>query len=206
MVEKQVGEGRVIFWASTIDRDWSDMAIRPGFVPLMNQIVLYLTGQLANPRAWLHDVGDAHLLLPPRGVSELKIKGPKGGIFVAQQEEGQWVGEHFSSQIQAGQTQTQLFFHRTFEPGLYEVALKRPGGDFRVYPTEAFSVKVPAGESDLTLVDPVALETAVPMGAQFFTQIQREAQTPLWRYFLLLACLIFGLEALVLKKWFTRKR
>ncbi|MBL92353.1 MAG: hypothetical protein CMH56_11160 [Myxococcales bacterium] len=206
MVEKQVGEGRVIFWASTIDRDWSDMAIRPGFVPLMNQIVLYLTGQLANPRAWLHDVGEAHLLLPPRGVTQLKIKGPQGKMFMAKQEEGKWVGEHFSSRVQAGQTQTQLFFHRTFNPGLYEVSLKRPGGDFRIYPTEAFSVKVPAGESNLTLVDSVSLEAAVPLGAQFFTEIQREAQTPLWRYFLLLACLIFGLEAWVLKKWFTRKR
>ena len=44
LVEKQVGEGRVLFWASSLDRDWSDMAIRPGFVPLMNQVILYLTG------------------------------------------------------------------------------------------------------------------------------------------------------------------
>ena len=48
LVEKQVGEGRVLFWASSLDRDWSDMAIRPGFVPLMNQVILYLTGRLSH--------------------------------------------------------------------------------------------------------------------------------------------------------------
>ena len=36
------GQGRVLLLATTIDRDWSDLAIRPGFLPLMQQIVLYL--------------------------------------------------------------------------------------------------------------------------------------------------------------------
>ena len=77
MVEKQVGEGRVIFWATTLDRDWSDMAIRPGFVPLINQIVLYLTGQLANPRTWLHDAGSSHVLCPHEAFRKSESKAPK---------------------------------------------------------------------------------------------------------------------------------
>ena len=206
MVEKQVGEGRVIFWATTLDRDWSDMAIRPGFVPLINQIVLYLTGQLANPRTWLHDAGSSHVLLPPRGVSEIRIKGPQDRLFAARQSETAWSGEGYTHQPATGQNPGSLLFDRTWELGMYEVAFRRPGGDFRVYPTEAFSVKIPAAESDLQTADPLTLETAAPLGAHFFTQVQREQQNSMWRIFFLLACLVFFIEAWILKKWFTRRR
>lgn len=34
--------GRVAFLATTVDRDWTDMALHPGFVPLVQQTIAYL--------------------------------------------------------------------------------------------------------------------------------------------------------------------
>jgi len=205
ILEKQVGEGRVLFWASSLDRDWSDMAIRPGFVPLMNQVILYLTGRLAHPRTWLHEAGDVHYLVPPRGVREIRIRSPKGDNFNAQLDGVQWKGRGYKSEEVQAQTSFRLQFNQTFETGLYEVAMRREGGEFRDYPTESFSVKIPLSESDLRPADPMSLEAAVPMGAQFFTKIQKVSQMPLWRYFLMLACILLLMESLLLKKWWTRK-
>ena len=205
LVEKQLGEGRILFWASSLDRDWSDLAIRPGFVPLMNQVILYLTGQLAHPRDWLHEAGQGHVVLPPRGVVEIKVRSPLGEVLVAELKDAQWKGEGFVNVEALGNKPSHLVFKKTHETGLYQVSMRRTGGEFRVYPTESFSIKIPMLESNLSSADPMSLEAAVPLGAQFFTKIQRVAQTPLWRYFLLLACVLMVLESLLLKKWWTRK-
>ena len=137
-MEKQVGEGRVLFWASSLDRDWSDMAIRPGFVPLMNQVILYLTGRLSHPRTWLHEAGDGHVILPPRGVCEIRVRDSNGKSFIARLEEGQWKGVGFSSEILENNKSFRLLFNHTFVTGLYEVAMRRPGGEFRNYSNGEF--------------------------------------------------------------------
>jgi len=38
------GKGMSMFYAGTIDRDWNDIAIQPGFLPLMQESTLYLAG------------------------------------------------------------------------------------------------------------------------------------------------------------------
>ena len=40
------GNGRVLLFTSTADRDWSDFAIRTSFLPLMQRFSAYLTGSL----------------------------------------------------------------------------------------------------------------------------------------------------------------
>ena len=50
LLERRVGPGRVLLWATTVDRDWSDLAIRPGFLPLLQQAVLYLADALGDDR------------------------------------------------------------------------------------------------------------------------------------------------------------
>ena len=44
IVEKVIGEGRVLLFASTMDRKWTDIPIRPVFLPLLHEISLYLVG------------------------------------------------------------------------------------------------------------------------------------------------------------------
>lgn len=46
LAEKEVGAGRTVILTTTVDRDWSDLAIRSSFLPLMQQLVLHLAGRL----------------------------------------------------------------------------------------------------------------------------------------------------------------
>jgi hypothetical protein len=41
---RERSKGRVVLWASSIDRDWTDLPLRPGFLPLASAIVTYLGG------------------------------------------------------------------------------------------------------------------------------------------------------------------
>jgi len=46
LVEKEFGRGKVILFASSADRAWNDLCIRPTFLPLFQQTVQYLAGAL----------------------------------------------------------------------------------------------------------------------------------------------------------------
>lgn len=69
LIERQASDGRVVMWLSTIDRDFSDLAIRPVFAPLMAQILRYVGGTLrtAPDRAYVAETTSELLL--PAGVS-----------------------------------------------------------------------------------------------------------------------------------------
>lgn len=43
LLTRQVGAGRVVMWAGPMDREWSDLVIRPDFIPLAAQTIRYLT-------------------------------------------------------------------------------------------------------------------------------------------------------------------
>jgi hypothetical protein len=49
--EAPVGRGRVIFFGTSADRDWSDLPRTRMYVPLMRQLLAYLTNQLGEQRA-----------------------------------------------------------------------------------------------------------------------------------------------------------
>src|SRR5262249_16443591 len=40
--EKKIGAGRVIVWTSTLDDSWTDIGVKPIFLPLVHQLVRYL--------------------------------------------------------------------------------------------------------------------------------------------------------------------
>jgi hypothetical protein len=48
LIEGAVGQGRVLLLATSIDRDGSDLAIRPAFVPLLRGMLRYLAGDSAS--------------------------------------------------------------------------------------------------------------------------------------------------------------
>src|SRR5262249_1660628 len=49
--EKKVGTGRVIVWTSTLDDSWTDIGVKPIFLPLVHQLVRYLA-QYEQPASW----------------------------------------------------------------------------------------------------------------------------------------------------------
>ena len=40
--ERKIGTGRVIVWTTTLDDSWTDLAVKPVFLPLVHQLVRYL--------------------------------------------------------------------------------------------------------------------------------------------------------------------
>lgn len=61
LLTHEVGRGRVALLATSIDRDWSDLPLRPGFVPLAERTIDYLAGgRRSAGRAQLH-IGDVRV-------------------------------------------------------------------------------------------------------------------------------------------------
>jgi hypothetical protein len=94
LVEKPFGEGRVIACATAVDADWSNLPMRPFFLPLLQRLSVYLASTVYPPRnlevgcplVALLPVGDAGKkasLATPDGVAvEVPIikKGDRGVV------------------------------------------------------------------------------------------------------------------------------
>ena len=58
------GKGRVLLFTSTVDRDWSDFAIRTSFLPLMQRAAAWLAGALEERETLEGRVGQTLTLHP----------------------------------------------------------------------------------------------------------------------------------------------
>lgn len=47
LAERKVGRGKLLLLTTTIDRDWSDLCLRPDFVPFLEKLTLYGAGRAA---------------------------------------------------------------------------------------------------------------------------------------------------------------
>lgn len=136
LIERKLGEGRVMLFASTLDRDWSDLAIQPVFLPLVQQAARYLA------RAPMHDpeppalVGQRHDIPLAAGDSRVEVTLPSGRTRT------------FESDRLTGRRA--LAFVETGEPGVYRVTVAAKGQEaLRPRPSSTFVVNVDAAESDL---------------------------------------------------------
>jgi len=75
LVTRDADLGRVALLTTTVDRDWADLPLRPGFVPLMEHTIAYLAG--ARARA----LGTTVMVGQPRTVeadAPLEVETPSG--------------------------------------------------------------------------------------------------------------------------------
>ncbi len=75
VVEARVGKGRVLFVATTLDRDGADLCLQPGFVPFLERLLLYAAGRL-RPRVPALATAGGPLDLPYR--EPVGVEGPEG--------------------------------------------------------------------------------------------------------------------------------
>src|SRR5262249_14190055 len=79
LIESRLGEGRVLLWASTVDRDWTNLPIQPVFLPLVQQATRYLArAPMREPEAPLV-VGQHHEILLRDGDLRVEVTQPSGG-------------------------------------------------------------------------------------------------------------------------------
>jgi len=184
LIERRVEAGRVLLLCTSIDRDWSDLAIRPGFVPLVQQTVRYLADALsvARPRQYL--VGAKVAIAAPRGGRQLVVTKPSKAT-VALEIKGAAAVE----------------FGTTDELGLYDTAVDLGAGSLRALAGERFTVVIDPRESDTSLIEREALAGRMPTGVTLVASDRGpRRQRPLWGWALIALALFFGLEAVVSRR------
>lgn len=177
LVERSVGDGRAAMLLTSVDRDWSDLAIRPGFLPLMRQVVLWLGGALDDGGPRVLRVGQTKVVRVPRGAEELRVRAPSGAEKILRPEGAATVS-----------------FDATREVGLYTVRSRVAGGDLREVGAERFTVLLDPRESDPTPADADTLEAATPAGAQSRAPGARDDDLRLWPLLFLAAIALVLLE------------
>ena len=183
LVEKAVGKGRVLLWASSVDLEWNDMALKPVFLPFVHGALKHLSAYAAPP-PWL-TVGQA---LDPRtlsaSVADPVAVSPSGTRVVL-------TGE--ASEVLA-----------VDEQGFYEVRGAKGRGAGATASVVAANIDI--NESDLTPIDPKEIVAAATIasgsvrveqtGMPLSSEAQERGQR-LWWLLLAAGLAAFGAETVL---------
>jgi hypothetical protein len=182
LVEGEVGEGRSMLLTTTIDRDWSDLALRTSFVPLIHQLMAHLARR--------DDGRDgANVTVSP----SVKVPLPtgRGGLVLHRPDGAEVMLEAPDNEALAGVRTITVSGIDIL--GSYTLR-RRGGGQEQV----RFTAHPDPAESDLMPIDPDALDRALnrhgatersPLASPLATTSE-PARRPLWPYLLVS---LFGL-------------
>jgi hypothetical protein len=192
LVEKKYGEGRVIFCCTPCDAEWSNLPMRPFYLPLMQQMVISLASTVYPPRNV--DVGQSLAAFLPAAMAgrNAVMTDPDG----ARQD----------LPIVAKGTRALVEFKKAQHPGLY--TMEAPDRSLI-----HFVVSTSRKESDLRQLSETELRSAartmgasVAMSWRDYLNLdqQRRHGRELWRLLLWLTLgLCFG--ELALQQYFTKR-
>lgn len=183
LLERKLGSGRVLLWASTLDLAWSDLPLKPVFLPFVHRAVRHLAAY-SEPSPW-STVGQ--VLDPSAGLT----RGPAASSRVALTPSGRRVAldEEGSEVLELS------------EPGFYELRQAAHASE----PTIIASNVDPV-ESDLTAMDPKDIVAAAAGGGEEgptarnqvpLTPEEQERAQRLWWYLLSAGVLLLGAETLL---------
>ena len=137
LCEKPFGKGRVMVFAATCDRDWTNFPVRPSFLPWVYRIVGYLAQEPLGRDSFF--ATGQHVPLPisaSQGVGQVLIKTPDDTIATAAMAEDS--------------SAAALMFTDTEQSGVYTVYA--PGGEDAA---QLFAANLESYESDLLYLDDV---------------------------------------------------
>jgi len=175
ILERRVGEGKVVLWTSTLDNEWNDLPIKAMYLPLLYQTLNYIAAQQKGQQAFL--VGSSIKTSSLQTASnDIVIQTPSGKSFPIKSP----------------------FFEETNEIGVYQIHSKRGSS-----PPRYFAVNVNSAESDLTPLTPKALQAQMENISKNPTQAasiysgelvaNQEKAQKLWRFAIILVIfLLFG--------------
>ncbi|MBX5481380.1 MAG: BatA domain-containing protein [Myxococcaceae bacterium] len=175
------GKGRVVLFTSTVDRDWSDLAIRTSFLPLIQRTSSFLTGSLEEREEMRVRVGGTVTLRPEGNQQPAEIRAPSGEAVTHKANE--------DGTITTGPA---------LEPGVYEVR----DGRGQAIASLTFAAVLDPAESDLTRIQMDALESwfgeaTVKHGDGANGD---EPRVPLWTWLIAAAAAAFFFEGVLLRK------
>ncbi len=202
LAERRVGAGRVIAWATTLDDSWTDLPLRPVFLPLVHEISQYLARYQAAPE-W-YTVGQAldFATTPVAGVARRVVLTPSGERISSNRADStdRAGGEGGSGGLELD------------EQGFYEI---RDAADPNARPFTV-AVNFEASESDLAPLDPAELVAAVsghaaPVVAEGaepeqLTPEAAERRQGIWRFLLLAGLALLAAEMVVANRLSQKER
>jgi hypothetical protein len=184
VVERHVGNGRVLLWASTLDTTWTDVPIRPIFLPFVHRAVRYLAAYKES-QPWL-TVGQ---VLDPSATTSVKATSAQGMVLTPSGQRRP-IEEEGSDVMQLD------------EAGFYE--LRRGGAQSD---TAVVASNVDPAEADLTPLDPKEITAAAlpqggnvqggPGGEVLMTPEAREKNQRLWWYLLVGGIVLLGADTVL---------
>lgn len=135
LLERRFGAGNVLLLTTTVDRAWSDLALQPAFLPLMQQAARYLARAALREPEPPSLVGQIHEIPLGPGDRRLEVTVPGG------------TAHHLEADRVAGRSR--FPFAATDEPGIYAVAIGVGSAAIAPRPSASFAVNVDTAESDL---------------------------------------------------------
>lgn len=193
LVERRIGTGVVIQLATACDADWSDLPMRPFFVPLMQQLVTTMASGISPPRNIATGEAAVAMLPGDEDSTTLSIVTPDGSRRTVQT-------------VPQGKMQLARF-DGTQRPGVY--AMSMPSTE-----TIHFVAETSREESNLSGLDEPGLvslakntaSTLIGSSAEYLEQdrLRRHGQE-IWKYVLAVFLAFMFLE-LVLQQRFSRGR
>jgi hypothetical protein len=183
LVEASIGAGRTLLMTSTLDRDWNDLPIHPGFLPLVQQTVRHLARKHTRGSQSDHVVGSS-VVLSTGDLRRLEVRGPNG------------LGAVFEGDRISGRSSVR--FGRTDLPGIYRVVGTDQTGATRERDELAFVVNVDPRGSDLTISPDTALPVSGTGGGAPPTDTQRRVE--LWHALAALVLLLLLAEGLLVQR------
>jgi len=177
LLEKSVGEGRVLLVAAPLDNLMGDFPLQPAFLPFMRRLAIYAAGHRVSP-LW-RTTGETGIV--PGGVREPVISTPGGELV-----------RPASDSAPCTVILEEAGFYQTYE--------NRAAGE----PIEVVAVNPPSAESDLTPADPRELligvrqsdsTSAIPR--ERLAAAEEESRQGIWRLLLGAVLVLLVLEALV---------
>lgn len=149
LLERQVGEGRVILFTSSLDDDWTDLPLRSIFVPLVHQLVRSLSGTLLLDGGAVVDAG-----------GQLSLPVPSDPSMPA------WVvlpdGTEDRLETGAADADGRVVWAGASQPGHHALWWGVATGSDEGVVRMVFSVRVPSAESGSPSLRRDALLAAVP--------------------------------------------
>jgi hypothetical protein len=184
VVERHLGSGRILLWATTLDTSWTDVPIRPIFLPFVHRAVRYLAAYKES-QPWL-TVGN---VLDPSATTSAKATSSQG-MVVTPSGERRPIEEEGADVIQLD------------EAGFYE--LRRGGAQSDI---AVVASNVDPAEADLTPLDPKEITAAAlpiggsaqggPGGRVQMTPEAREKNQRLWWYLLVAGIVLLGVDTVL---------
>jgi hypothetical protein len=178
MLERRVDRGIVMVLGVTADRAWSDLPIRPGFLPLMQRSVRRAAGRLDDRSQKPVEAGRPVAIEVSEGMQRLTVRAPdeKDTVFSAKELDGK----------------SHVMFYDTNTPGEYAVWTEIPRvGGLREMTALGFPVITNPSESDLSRK---IAATADDRQNRF---ADAAGLLPIWPYLLLAAMLLALAETVV---------